>query len=171
MWKGLPWYPIERVDCRNLPGITWLGDFRDLPGSWSERFDIVVFDPPHVTEAGRTSRYVQRFGTGVESVQHTADISHLYQPFLMQAERVLRADGIVLAKISDQVHRGRFQFQQADFIEVAKSIRGLTPCDYIVKEDARSSSLTGHNWEHVRHTRRAHSFWICVRKGGCVRRA
>lgn len=169
-WRGLPWYPVERVDCRNLPTLTWVGDFRHLPIDWTGRFDIVVFDPPHMTEAGKNSRYIARFGAGVEPVQHQGDISHLFRPFLREAHRVLRPGGIILAKISDQVHRGKMRWQLVDFVVAAREIRGLTPCDRQIKDEPRASTLVGHNWAIQRHTRRSDVFWVVVRKGSCIRK-
>jgi hypothetical protein len=170
MWRGLPWQPVERVDSRPLPNLTWVGDFRHLPVEWNERFDLVVFDPPHMTDAGRNSRYAERFGASVESVQGHADIGHLYRPFLREARRVLRPGGIILAKIADQVHRGVMRWQMVDFILATRETAGLTPCDRQIKDEPRASTLRGHNWQIQRHTRRAEVFWVVVRKGACHRR-
>lgn len=171
IWRRLPWQPVERVDCRPLPNLTWVGDFCFLPLEWSARFDIVVFDPPHITEAGRTSRYVERFGASVETVQHSADIVHLYRPFLREAHRVLKPGGVVLAKIGDQVHRGVMRWQVVDFVLAARETPGLTACDRQIKDEPRASTLYGHNWRIQRHARRAEVFWLVVRKGGCYRPA
>lgn len=163
MWEGLPYKPMR-----------FLGDFRELPQEWTRQWDVVVFDPPHVTEAGKKSRYYTRFDTGHVELANKADISHLFLPFLLEAHRVLGPRGIVLAKISDQVHRGRYRWQMVDFITAVRQTQEMpelqprfNPCDMQIKEERRAETLTGSNWERVRHTRRAHVYWIVVRKGKC----
>ena len=170
MWKGLDVRPTERMDCRpDMPDLTYVGDFRKMPEEWTDRFDLVVFDPPHMAEAGRNSAHADRFGSLVAGMGHVPDITHLYAPFLLEARRVLRPNGVILAKLIDTVHRGHFRFQATDFVIAVRAMRGLTACDYIVKDEERASTMTGHNWQIAHHTRRAHCFWFVVRKGRCYR--
>lgn len=37
-------------------------DFRALPEEWTERFDMVVFDPPHLLQAGETGWLFAKYG-------------------------------------------------------------------------------------------------------------
>lgn len=178
-WTGLRWSPVTRLDRRPLPGVSHVGDFRDLmhvrdihTGDRESLrggfYDVVVFDPPHNAESGKNSRLGDRFGLEDESVQHVPDISHLFAPVLQQASLVLRRNGIVIAKLIDGIHRGRMRWQVADFVSAARRTAGMTACDRkIVPNDA--SGMTGPNWDNVRHLRRNDVFWIVVRRGGCVR--
>ena len=167
LWRGLPWHPDERVDCRPLPEVTWVGDFRHLPVEWTQRFDIVVFDPPMIPDAGVNSRYIERFGVGM--LDHSPSIAPLFAPFLREAKRVLRPQGIVLAKLADIVHRGQYQWHGVDFVAAVRAIRGLTACDMLIKDEPRAATLRGHNWQIQRHTRRCHCYWFVARKGACHR--
>lgn len=169
MWKGLAWQPAERMDIRELPDVTQIGDFRQMPADWADRFDVIVYDPPHMAETGANSRHAEAFGR-LPDLQHAADITHLFLPFLREARRVLKPQGIILAKLIDTVHRGKMKWQVADFILATRQVAGLTACDRMIKDDPRASTLTGHNWQIQRHLRRNDVFWVVVRKGQCFRR-
>jgi hypothetical protein len=166
MWRGLK-YQVSRNDLDPKVDAHTHHDFRALPADWSNTFDVLVFDPPGITEAGRKSRYFGRFGVEHPELQHAADNSHLFAPFLTEAQRVLKHQGIVLAKIGDQVHRGRYRWQTVDYINAVRQTPGLVACDALVKEERRAETLTGHNWQRVRHLRRAQVLWIVTRKGRC----
>lgn len=170
LWRGLP-LPEERLDVRALTGLTCRGDFRALPTEWTARFDVVVFDPPHFPEIGARSRYADRFGATEDAagLAHAPDITHLFAPFLREAKRVLRPNGIILAKLIDIVHRGAMRWQVWDFVDAARGTPGLTPCDRLIRVDEHAATLTGHNWQRQYHLRRADCFWVVVRKGRCRR--
>lgn len=182
IWAGQEWRPLIRMDRRALPGVNVVGDFRDLMHVAdaqhpemavlhlpSAAFDVVVFDPPHAPEGGANSRWASRFGTTDESVQHVPDITHLYPPFLEEARRVLKPNGIILAKLCNVVHRGKMRWQVDRFVRAAEATPGLTACDYKIVPAERSRTLTGHNWENCRHCRRNDVHWLVVRRGSCMR--
>lgn len=56
------------------------------------------------------------------------------------------------------------------FIEAAKSVDGLTPCDLVVKVDPCGGNLKSSKWESAHHLRNQHCYWIVVRKGRCERK-
>ncbi len=141
------WWPVVVADFRSLP-------FRN------RTFDVVVFDPPHLTDGGKGSLYSERYETG----EKAKNISYLFPPFLREAKRVLRPNGIVLAKIADQVHGGKSQWQHVDFMRDAEEA-GLTVCDMIVK--VRKSAVIDPKWKNVYHARKRHAMWIVCRKGKC----
>lgn len=133
-------------------------------GLGDRSLDVVVFDPPHISEndTPRASRLV-RSGMGFGSVEKAADVTALFPGFLREAWRILRADGVVLCKISDQVHRGRSRWQHVSLMLEAER-RGFMVCDLIVK--VRRMALMG-AWKRALHARKVHAFWIVLRKGRC----
>jgi len=75
--------------------------------------DVVVYDPPHIPNQGtdRTKDFTTRFGLGRKaSAAQGSNLSHLYRAFVSEASRVLKAEGILLCKITDYVHTHRFQW-------------------------------------------------------------
>lgn len=167
MWVGLPWQPHERMDCYPYPNVTTVGDFRSMPADWTETFDIVVFDPPHDTERGVTSRLASRYGGREQGMQHAENIAHLFPPFLAEAKRVLRPKGVILAKLMDGTHRGRMQWVEHLFLSAVDEVPGLVACDRKVKIEGRAA--TQNNWQgkQVHHCRTDYVFWMVVRKGRC----
>jgi ubiquinone/menaquinone biosynthesis C-methylase UbiE len=141
-------------------------DFRAMPfrdGS----FDVIVFDPPHLpTNAAseNSSRiWETRYGiTGSDEMREADNVSAMFAPFLVEAKRVLRPEGIVLAKIADLVHNHKYQWQQVDFVNAARAA-GTTACDMMIKSDPKAGNLKSSKWKNVKHLRKNHSYWIVVR--------
>lgn len=124
-------------------------------------FNVVVNDFPHVTHDwspwDSAGQYAVAAGRG--------SIAYLYPPFLAEAHRVLTADGIVIAKIADQVHSGRSWFQTGEFVAMLPAY-GFTACDLIVK--VRSHARPQPPGRRTLHAARRHSFYVIARKGkGC----
>lgn len=175
-WRGLPYAPHRSdVDPALLQdGYTdTVADFRQLPAEWSGSWDVVVFDPPHTTEPGKSRRGIVAgawAGTyGSQSIPECRDnIVPLFRPFLVEAQRVLVPGGIVIAKIADQVHRGRQQWQGRAFQNVAEEV-GFTCCDQVIK--VRKSVMQDPKNTSVHHVRKQHCYWIVLRNGEkCVGR-
>jgi hypothetical protein len=66
-------------------------------------YDLVVYDPPHVADAGADSILGQRFG----SVRGTAALRELIEAGAREAWRVARVG--ILVKIADHSHQGEHQ--------------------------------------------------------------
>jgi SAM-dependent methyltransferase len=172
MWKGSGYEPTKKLDIEPLTDDTDQGDFMEMPYD-DETFDVVAFDPPHLPTA-----IASPGSSGIERVQYGLtnsgdwrsgdNIVPGFYRFMQEAKRVLRPNGIVIAKISDLVHNHKYQWQHVDFVVTAREV-GLTPCDVIVKADPAASNLKSSKWKQVRHFRRAHCFWIVLRKGRCER--
>jgi SAM-dependent methyltransferase len=149
------------IDPKYHPDV--VGDFRAMPfGDGS--FDVVVFDPPHVPNQGRDQQkdFRDRFGLGEKSGAATGySLSHLYPPFCAEAYRVLRPEGIVLAKIADYVHNHQAHWAHVDFLAAAEAA-GFTNCDLIVK--VRKGPIVDPKWKRAHHARRRHSYWLICRK-------
>jgi hypothetical protein len=164
MWRGLEYQPWRNDSNPELEADSHY-DFRELPEEWTGTFDVVVFDPPHIAEAGARSRYASHFGARNDDLQHAPDICHLFAPFLLEAARVLKRRGTILCKVIDQVHRGRYRHQYVDYILAVRATPGLVACEPLIKEERRAETMTGHNWQVVHHSRRAHAYWAVAKKG------
>ena len=121
------------IDPRYKPDIE--ADNRDMPVP-DESFAVVVYDPPHVGPQGRdksNKRFDVDFGAKVAcGKEHDWNLSYLYPPFLDEALRVLKPDGLLLAKITDMVNNHRSKWPHCDFMQMATDA-GFTVCDLIVK--------------------------------------
>lgn len=172
MWKGTGYEPHKKLDIEPQTDDTERGDYMAMPYD-DETFDVVAFDPPHLPAhaASPGSSGIERHQYGLtEHGEHRQgdNVVPEFPLFLAEAKRVLRPNGIVIAKIADLVHNHRYQWQHVDFILAAREV-GLSPCDAVVKADPCASNLKSSKWKNVRHFRRAHCFWIVVRKGRCER--
>lgn len=127
---------------------------------------VVVYDPPHVGPQGRDKsrkRFDVDYGANVRCDATTGwSLSYLYPPFLEQARRVLVPNGLLLAKITDQVNSHRSRWAHVDFMNAAGAA-GFTVCDLIVK--VRTGPMTSSRWKRAVHARKRHCFWIVCRNG------
>jgi hypothetical protein len=126
--------------------------------------DVVVYDPPHIPNQGKDHEkdFNQRFGLVLRSAkENDYTFTHTFPPFLREAYRVLKAEGILLAKISDYVHHHRYQWAHIELINAARNI-GFQPCDCIVK--IRKGPIVDPRWKIAHHSRRQHCYWIIFRK-------
>ena len=157
------------IDPRHNPMI--LGDNRTMENVRSRKFGTVVYDPPHVGPQGRdksVKRFDVDFGATVEcGKQHGWTLSYLYPPFLAQAKRVLKPEGLLLAKITDMVNSHRSRWAHRDFMNMAEDA-GFTVCDLIVK--VRRGPMISNKWKRAHHARKRHCFWIiCGNSTRCER--
>lgn len=134
--------------------------------------EVIVFDPPHLPAAAGSSESDEQMKRdyGLASAPRGNDITSVFQPFLREASRVLAPDGVIFAKVKDYVHNHAYRWCMVAFIEAAKSVDGLTPCDLVVKVDPCGGNLKSSKWESAHHLRNQHCYWIVVRKGRCERK-
>ena len=164
MWNGSDRPVVSMdIDPRYNPDI--VADNREMPGVPDESFSVVVYDPPHVGPQGRdksSKRFDVDFGATMAcGKEHDWSLSYLYPPFLEQAMRALKPDGLLLAKITDMVNNHRSRWAHCDFMEMAATA-GFTVCDLIVK--VRNGPMVSTKWKRARHARKRHCFWIVCRK-------
>lgn len=172
MWSGVEWSgEIVYADLDPAMNPDVVADFRALPYTGPE-FDVIVFDPPHLPAAAASPEsdadFVARYGLG--HAPKADNISAYFPPFLKEAARVLRADGLIFAKLKDFVHNHAYQWTLTDYITAVRAEPGLTPCDLIVKRDPSAGSLKSSKWQRAHHVRNAHCWWVVVRKGRCESR-
>ena len=129
-------------------------------------FDVVVYDPPHIPNQGKDKQkdFNIRFGLGLRSSADTNyNFSHTYRPFLEEAYRVLRPQGVLFCKITDYVHNHRLQWAHIDLVQAATAV-GFCACDCIVK--TRKGPIIDTRWKVAHHARRHHCYWLVFRKSG-----
>lgn len=149
------------IDAKYRP--TVCGDNTAMPFT-SECFDVVVYDPPHVPNQGpdKSKDFTIRFGLGARAAkEHGYTFAHTYPPFMREAYRVLREEGVLFAKITDYVHNHRYQWAHVHLIDAGEQA-GFTACDCVIK--VRKGPIIDPKWKIAHHTRRQHCFWIIFRK-------
>jgi SAM-dependent methyltransferase len=142
---------------------TVVGDNMQMPFR-KAIFDTVVYDPPHIPNQGkdRLKDFNTRFGLGLKSSKENGyNFTHLYPPFVQEAYRVLKPEGILFCKITDYVHHHRYQWAHVELINAASAV-GFKPCDCIVK--TRKGPIIDPRWKEAHHTRRCHCYWLIFRK-------
>jgi hypothetical protein len=140
-----------------------LADNRHMPFQ-DGCFDVVVYDPPHIPNQGKdqSKDFNSRFGLGLKSPARSGyNFTHLYPPFVKEAYRVLKPEGILLCKIADYVHNHRYQWAHVEVLRAAAQA-GFCPCDCIVK--VRKGPIVDPKWKQAHHARRHHCFWLVFRK-------
>lgn len=167
IWKQSSWKSSVvsmDIDPSHEPMI--LSDNREMSGVPDQHYGIVVYDPPHVGPQGRDKskkRFDSDFGANAPcGAEHGWTLSYLYPPFLRQAKRVLKPDGLLFAKITDMVNSHRSRWAHVDFIRMAES-SGFVVCDLIVK--IRNGPMVSSKWKSANHARKRHCFWIVCRNG------
>ena len=164
-WQGSARSVVSMdIDPKYEPMI--VGDNRVMDGVPDDEYGVVVYDPPHVGPQGRdksTKRFDVDFGATMPCGPDEGwTLSYLYPPFLAQAKRVLKANGLLLAKITDMVNNHRSRWAHCDFMRMAEDA-GFTVCDLIVK--IRNGPMVSNKWKVAHHARKRHCFWIICRNG------
>ena len=101
MWKGVEWsgeIVFSDIDPSCNPDV--VVDFRET-GFQDSSFDVIVFDPPHLPSAAASPKSMIAMSSiyGLERAPNDDNVSSLFSPFLLEARRILRPDGLVFAKI------------------------------------------------------------------------
>jgi len=164
-WKGSKRHVVSMdIDPQHKPMI--VADNRKMTGVPSKKYGTVIYDPPHVGPQGRDKskkRFDVDFGATVEcGKDQDWNLSYLYPPFLKQAKRVLKPNGLLLAKITDMVNNHKSKWPHCDFMRMAEEA-GFTVCDLIVK--IRNGPMVSTKWKEAHHARKRHCYWIVCRNG------
>jgi hypothetical protein len=91
-----------------------VGDWNHLADLFGpDSFDVVVWDPTHITDAGRglvgDGSWADRYGTRSPGLR-AVSVCHLFAPFPEAARVVLEPrHGTLIVKPADQVHAGQLQ--------------------------------------------------------------
>lgn len=127
-------------------------------------FDVVVYDPPHIPNQGKDKQkdFHVRFGLGDRSPKEMGyTFTHTYPPFVKEAHRVLRREGVLFCKITDYIHHHRYQWAHVELVRAARAV-GFIACDCIIK--IRKGPIIDPKWKVAHHTRRQHCYWLVFRK-------
>jgi hypothetical protein len=161
-WRGSK-RPVLGLDIEILHRPDVVADNTKMPFR-DETLDVVVYDPPHIPNQGKDNEkdFNVRFGLVLRSSKENQyTFTHTYPPFVREAHRVLKPEGILFCKITDYVHHHRYNWAHIDFIEAARKA-GFRACDCIIK--IRSGPIIDPKWKNAHHTRRQHSYWLVFRK-------
>jgi SAM-dependent methyltransferase len=149
------------IDARYKPDVVANNTAMPFP---DEDFDVVVYDPPHIPNQGKdnTKDFNKRFGLVLRSPKENGyALTHTFPPFVREAFRVLRPEGILLCKITDYIHHHRYQWAHIEFVNAARAV-GFIPCDCIIK--IRKGPIIDPKWKTAHHSRRQHCYWLVFRK-------
>jgi SAM-dependent methyltransferase len=161
-WRGSERHVIGMdIDQRYCPSV--VADNTAMPLR-DRSLDVIVYDPPHIPNQGRDKKkdFSARFGLVLRSPKENQyTFTHTFPPFVREAHRVLKEEGMLFCKITDYVHHHRYQWAHIELISAARVV-GFTPCDCIVK--IRKGPIIDPKWKTAHHTRRQHCYWIVFRK-------
>jgi hypothetical protein len=151
-----------------LPGLDLVCDWRDLPHYLAAgALDVLVWDPIQVSDVGQTSTLYRRYVADEHAVRGARAVTDLFPGFLDVAAYLVKPrTGIVLAKMCDQVHSSRYQWQVFALVAEAQR-RGWTACQPRVCFNPAPTPIPG--IRHQRHTRNDVAYWIVLRNGpSCI---
>lgn len=123
MWHGVNWPSVTYADIDPAMNPDIVQDFCAMTVA-DASFDVIVFDPPHLPAAAASKESDQRFvgNYGLGHAPKGDNISGYFPPFLAEAHRVLRPEGLIFAKIKDFVHNHAYQWTLTDFIAPARAM-------------------------------------------------
>jgi len=161
-WRGSK-RPVIGMDLNPRHHPSLVADNVTMPfGDGS--FDVVVYDPPHIPNQGKDNKkdFGTRFGLVLRSSKENHyTFTHTFPPFVREAYRVLREEGVLFCKITDYVHHHRYQWAHIELINAARNA-SFMPCDCIVK--IRQGPIIDPKWKTAHHSRRQHCYWLVFRK-------
>jgi hypothetical protein len=153
-WDGSAHVSVRAHDADPTRAPDGVMDFRNLDYA-EDSFDVVLFDPPHLADAGELSLMRERFGT-----YGLADLKLAMCQGAAEAWRVARL-GIVV-KVTDHVHAGDgpwFRRQTGWVIEAV----GQEPYDVV--HQVRSTPLVDPKWQQQLSAYNNGSTYLIFRKG------
>lgn len=140
MWRGLDVQPVIKSDIKPIEQDVARLDYRELHKDWhGGGVDLLVFDPPHAMHGGAKGGMAEggwgdTYGTRADVAIKTKELSiaWTFADFLLSARHVMDEHGIILAKLGDQTHGTRNQWEHCRMWSAALAC-GFTPCDLLIK--------------------------------------
>jgi len=169
MWKGLSTKDVTFCDINPEVKPDIVCDFTKTPFRDGE-VSTIIWDPPHLPSAAASDKSLQSFVEmyGLQNSVKAENIDSIFEPFLIEAKRILKDEGLIFVKLIDFVHNSRYQWTLVSFVNAINNVDGLTATDLIIKCDPSAGTLMSSKWKNAYHSRRSHCWWIIVRKGKCV---
>lgn len=157
-WDGRLPLSVVGVDINPARARDVCADFTRLPFR-DGAFDVTIFDPPYVTEAGNDGLIGRRFG----SYPTIADLRAAVQAGAQEAWRVSRIG--VVVKVMDYVHASRL-------VRMSRWVEDAIPADlYDVAYLESRSKLEDPKWSRAGgqlSVRSTATTWLVWRKDGAV---
>lgn len=152
-WDGSTSVRVTATDADPTRAVDGTTDFRNLSYP-NATFDVTLFDPPHIADAGAESIMGQRFGTYPD-----ADLQDAIRAGAAEAMRVARLGAII--KVTDHIHGQRFVRESGWVIlELGEP--------YDVVHQVRSGAMIDPKWEEQRSAYNNGSTYLIFRKDGVV---
>jgi tRNA G10 N-methylase Trm11 len=145
-------------------------DMRSLPYGGGSA-DMVVIDPPYRYTPDRNIRHEDTPGHGkvdglynlqAARLTNTQAVLDLYHAGMAEASRVLKTGGFLVLKCQDTIQDGINIWMHIDLIQKGEEL-GFACRDLLV---VVTKSPTKTRWDRQRHLRKAHSYFLVLRKGG-----
>ncbi len=128
-------------------------DFR-ATGLPDGRYDLAVYDPPHIADGGAASIMARRYGT----VRGMAALREMIEDGAREAWRIASVGALV--KVADHSHQGELHLL-SDWVKAAIGMR-----PYAVLHTIRPASLRDGKWRAARVPRSNGAVWLAFRKSG-----
>jgi hypothetical protein len=155
-WKGLG-RDVTGMDLDQGRARDVIGNFCAIPFK-DDAFDLVVFDPPYLTDTGKGTQAVmdRRFG----SLKTIKDLRFAVHKGCLEAERVSRVG--VLVKVQTYIHASRLVPMER-WVEQA-----MTTDLYDIVHQVRKNKITSPKWGSQLSAYRNHASYLSFRHDGPV---
>jgi hypothetical protein len=151
-WDGSAHVEVTAHDNNPSRALDGVVDFTKLPYEKSD-FDVALFDPPHIADAGAESIMGQRFGTYSEE-----QLPDVIRAGSREAWRVARLG--IIVKITDHIH-GLAYVLESDWVRDA--LDGQPPYDVV--HQVRSGAMVDPKWEEQLSAYNNGSSYLIFRRG------
>jgi hypothetical protein len=151
-WDGSAHVEVTAHDNNPARALDGVVDFTKLPYGKND-FDVALFDPPHIADAGAESIMGQRFGTYSEE-----QLPDVIRAGAREAWRVARLG--IIVKITDHIH-GLAYVLESDWVRDA--LDGQPPYDVV--HQVRSGAMVDPKWEEQLSAYNNGSSYLIFRRG------
>lgn len=150
--------PVVRMDLNpQSMYCNLVADARALPFRPAS-VESIVFDPPFIHAPGKNSIIGQRFG-GFKSQEA---LWHFYKRVMDEGACALKPGGILVFKCQDIVESGKQVWNHWKIMTYAFTAYDFTVEDLFIL--TKKGQIGGHNHGRQIHARRAHSYFIVMKR-------
>ncbi|MCC6720908.1 MAG: hypothetical protein IT243_01800 [Bacteroidia bacterium] len=166
-WKNLP-IPIVRSDIEPLDDTILKADSRNLPFE-NDTLHSIMFDPPF--NIGGKNYKNNKEGSSIISKRFGAyasfeELKEHYKSSLIEFNRILAKNGILVFKCQDTVSGGKNHFSHLFVVQTAIEL-GFYPRDLFVLVANTRINPYGSVWKNQEHARKYHSYFLIFEKKPC----